>query len=231
METCNPHLMKQFMKYLESCKNPDDLFLDNTRNRLLARLWMEKLCGYYCEHVEDQLLRNKYMWNFVQCVNKETLSGPFLVKPPEGKLSRDYFEHMKNENDFNKEMRSEGSSSAFTRESSQQNVIAALHELDMKTLEKSIKEHIVKKINKISEDPEWTTNIINLLGAISAELKGESTQRNKEHLENELERYRNFIKDYPDVEAQYNKQSDVSRRSFLLVHFQKDLVRLLYHDD
>ncbi|XP_037928060.1 uncharacterized protein LOC119662502 [Teleopsis dalmanni] len=252
MEKCVKISMKDFIQFAKNTESLNQLFPNNVKHRQLAHLWLLKLCNYSCKNIEDHRVRNRYMRNLLACISKRTLFGCFLIRPPLGKLrpTNFYINHYVDEESDERIEVSQGETIADINELLEQKKNLLIEcccmscsnqpkKYNSPSINKSGIPRIINLKNKNTGAskaarnlcPMWKVNVKNLLGEIAAELKGEIKEENKAHLERQLERYRNFIKNYTDMNALLNEQSISSQRSFLLVHFQKDLIRLLRCED
>ncbi|XP_037958586.1 uncharacterized protein LOC119688037 [Teleopsis dalmanni] len=235
MEKYNQECIRKFVHYSENSNSLQHFFLNKPEHRLLAYYWLQKLRSYECENFEDQFVRNRYIRNLMACINKETLFGSFLLKPPKGKLPPTdfYINYYAEEKDTKKGLPQKGSlkkpSFVPNLDQSSQGEYDTLKEPDIRCLTNVCDDSAEEIKLEIQEsDPVWKLNVKVLLKAITAELRGDIDNELKQHLDRELERYKDFIMNYPDLMALYEEQSVSSQYSFLLVQLQNDIIKLLH---
>ncbi|XP_065359103.1 uncharacterized protein LOC135953241 [Calliphora vicina] len=79
-------LTQDFLFMLELC--PVQAFPPNSDEQNLAQKWLEHLCTYAVEDLNDRRLRNIYISHLCAALVQRQLYGPFVKAPAEGKLEK-----------------------------------------------------------------------------------------------------------------------------------------------
>ncbi|XP_037953426.1 uncharacterized protein LOC119683693 [Teleopsis dalmanni] len=234
MEDYDYQLMQDFMLYLDLCKNPDCVFDRGSPYITVTRLWLEKLCRYECENMDDRRMRNIYMSHLVSCLNGKKLLGPFLLKPPDGKLE---------ETDFLRDHCAPAGSQGGgmgsvpccplpkppSRNSSNICGFMTQHIDTPKSIfdnDGKLKDpHGYGSKEKDGLSDEWNSNISELLSAISSELRGEMQPDSNKYLEAELKRYSEYLRSTSKIPMKGYKA--MYSRTYLLVQLRNDLLKLI----
>ncbi|KAM7357557.1 uncharacterized protein ACRADG_002849 [Cochliomyia hominivorax] len=71
---------------LELCPTPS--FLANSQEQHFAQKWLDHLCTYEVEDLDDRRIRNIYISHLCAALIQQQLYGPFTKEPPKGKLEK-----------------------------------------------------------------------------------------------------------------------------------------------
>ncbi|XP_039962928.1 uncharacterized protein LOC126763651 [Bactrocera neohumeralis] len=88
-------LTKDFLLFLDLCRDPNQVFTPNSDESCLAQLWLDKLCRYDCADLDERRLRNIYMSYLCCCLIEGVLKGPFSDQPRDGRLQMVNFNAVK----------------------------------------------------------------------------------------------------------------------------------------
>lgn len=88
-------LTKDFLLFLDLCRDPNLVFTPNSDESCLAQLWLDKLCRYDCADLDERRLRNIYMSYLCCCLIEGVLKGPFSDQPRDGRLQMVNFNAVK----------------------------------------------------------------------------------------------------------------------------------------
>lgn len=87
METnYNEALIQDSQFLLEMC--PDPPFSQNSNEQSLAQKWLDYLCTYQVEDLNDRRLKNIYISHLCAALVQRQLYGPFVREPNKGKLEK-----------------------------------------------------------------------------------------------------------------------------------------------
>ncbi|XP_037953427.1 uncharacterized protein LOC119683694 [Teleopsis dalmanni] len=238
MDDYDYQLMQDFMLFLDLCKNPDCVFERGSPHITVTRLWLEKLCRYECENMDDRRMRNVYMSHLVACLNGKKLLGPFLLKPPDGKLE---------ETDFTKdhcappEVQGNAAGAAVpccpkprcpprnrnnTCGFMTQHIVTPNSLFDDTGRLIDTKGFGAKGKDALSD--KCGSNITELLSAISSELQGLTQPDSNKYLEAELKRYDEYMRSNSKIPVK--GYTEAQSRTYLLMQLRKDLSMMVNKD-